>query len=78
MAEASRCKAGQLLGRPDLLPQPDRALFRSWVDTGLDPKGREVSAVAMANALCAEGHPVGPTTLKDHRGKRCVCWRPEV
>lgn len=74
----SACKVGRLVGSTHALNQPDRATLRAWLDSGRDGRGRVVSAVAMANALCAEGHPVGPTTLKDHRGKRCVCFREDV
>lgn len=73
-----RCKAGRLLGEVHVMPQPDRALLRVWADTGRDSHGRVVSAEHMATALNVEGHPVGPTTLKDHRGRRCRCFREAV
>ena len=64
------CKVGALT-----LPALDAALFAGWLDTGLDAGGYRVSADRMAQALTAEGHTVGPTALKDHRGRRCVCYR---
>lgn len=70
------CKAGKLLAYG--LDQLDRALFRAWLDTGEDGLGRPVSADVMAQAFTADGHGIGPTTLKDHRGRRCCCYRDEV
>jgi hypothetical protein len=66
------CKLGAALG---VLPQLDRALLSGWLDTGLDANGRAVSATTMARALTAEGYDVGATTVKDHRGRRCSCYR---
>ena len=71
------CKVGRLVGSTHALNQPDRAILRAWLDTG-QYEGRRVSAALMAQALTAEGHPVGPTAVKDHRGKRCVCFREDV
>ena len=67
------CKLGVIL--TERLNTIDRALLRAWIDTGHDGQGRSVSAAVMAAALTADGHKVGPTTLKDHRGRRCACWR---
>lgn len=72
------CKVGRLLGNTHALPALDRALVRGWLDTGHDAHGRKVSADAMAAALTAEGHRVGPTTLKAHRARSCVCWREDT
>jgi hypothetical protein len=69
------CKVGRLIGNTHTLTRGDRATLRAWLDTRRDGKGRQVSADVMAQALTADGHGVGPTTLKDHRGRRCVCWR---
>lgn len=74
----ARCKAGKLLGSTHTMAQPDRALLRAWMDTGKDHAGRTVAAQTMAQALAAEGHDAGATTLKDHRGRRCVCFREDV
>jgi hypothetical protein len=69
------CKLGRLLGSTHTLSQPDRALLRGWLDNGCDARGRRVPAEALATALVAEGHDVGPTTLKAHRRGACVCFR---
>lgn len=66
------CKVGQVAGA---LPALDRALLDGWLTTGTDANGRRVSAAVMAQALTAEGHQVGPTAVKDHRGRRCSCYR---
>lgn len=71
------CKLGSLIGNTHTLPQPDRALVRQWLDSGLDGRGRRVSAAFMATALSREGHPVGETTCKDHKAQRCACFREE-
>jgi hypothetical protein len=36
------------------------------------------TAGTVAIALSERGHAIGPTTVKDHRGKRCACYRPTV
>lgn len=69
------CKAGTLVGSTHRLERVDRAVLRGWLDTGCDAHGRTVSAETMAAALSQHGHRIGPTTLKDHRGRRCACWR---
>ena len=69
---------GRLVGSTHVLNQPDRATLRAWLDTGRDAHGRAVSAVVMAQALTAEGHPVSATAVKDHRGRRCGCFRGDV
>ena len=56
------------------LPIADGALLDAWCRTGL-MDGEAVTAGVMAAALTAEGHPVGSTTVKDHRARRCVCFR---
>jgi hypothetical protein len=71
------CKVGKLLGRSRLLGRADRALLRAWCDTGT-ADGRKVPATTMAAALTRNGHQVSATTLKDHRGRRCACWREDV
>ena len=71
----SACKVGRLVGDTHTLSAPDRALLRQWLDTGRDTHGRTVPATAMAAALTAEGHAVGATAVKDHRGRRCCCFR---
>lgn len=72
---SAACKVGRLVGSTHTLNQLDRALLRGILDTGRDPMGREVSATVLSQALTAEGHRVGPTTVKDHRARRCVCFR---
>ena len=63
-----RCKAGALL---EVLDPDDRATL----ERELDPERARVPATLLAQALATEGHPVSPTTVKDHRGRRCVCER---
>ena len=67
------CKVGR--AHDDGLPAEDKAVLGVWVDTGL-VDGEEVPAGVMAAALSENGHPVSATTVKDHRGRRCVCARP--
>lgn len=69
----TRCKVGQAL-QPDALPAEDRQLLAAWCGTGM-VDGDPVPATIMAAALTDNGHPVGTTTVKDHRGKRCACYR---
>ena len=64
------CKLGALV-----LPATDRELLDRWLETGLDSKGRSVPASVMARALSADGHKVGPTTVKAHRSMSCACYR---
>lgn len=66
------CKVGR--AHTEGLPAEDQAVLGVWVDTGL-VDGQPVPATVMAAALTANGHPVGVTTVKDHRGRRCVCFR---
>ena len=66
------CKVGALA---EALPFEDLAVLTGWLDTGTDATGRRVPATTMAAALTAEGHTVSPTAIKDHRGRRCVCYR---
>lgn len=70
----SACKLGQTLGG-SRITKSDRAVLRGWLDTGCDPHGRRVSADVLAVALHRAGHQLGTTTLKDHKGRRCVCFR---
>lgn len=72
------CKLGKLIGNTHDLPVTDRALVRGWLDTGRDTHGRTVSAELLSTALTREGHRIGPTTCKDHRGRRCACFREDV
>lgn len=65
-----KCKVAKLQ-----LDPADTKLLDGWCANGQDTLGRRISAVTLANALCNEGHPVGPTTLKDHRAGRCACWK---
>lgn len=70
------CKVGNLLAGKHLLTDADRALMLQWLEDGTDSRGRRVSAVQMAHAVTTgTAVPVGPTTLKDHRGGRCACYR---
>ena len=71
------CKAGALLANP-AVPTEDRDLLATWMDTGRDHRGRPTSAQTMVLALAAEGHHLGSTTVKDHRARRCVCYREAV
>jgi hypothetical protein len=69
------CKAADAL--TDLSLDEDRAadarLLAGLLVGGTDDRGRVVSAVVLARALTTLGYPVGPTTVKDHRGGRCAC-----
>lgn len=62
------CKVGQLL-EPDVLEATERDLLEQALAL---PR---VPAHVLAGALTTEGHPVGTTTIKDHRGTRCACYR---
>ena len=64
------CKVAKLQ-----LDQADTQLLDRWCRDGRDTRDRRVSADKLAEALRADGHSVGPTTLKDHRAGRCACWR---
>lgn len=66
------CKVGRLITE---LPQPDARTLHTWLTEGTCDRGRPVSADVMASSLAAEGHKASPTTLKDHRGQRCTCYR---
>lgn len=59
----SRCKIG-------LLPAVTAALYAKHAE--------HQSAGLISRMLTDAGHPVGPTTVKDHRAKRCACARPDV
>lgn len=65
----SRCKVGALLGTLD--PVTDLPTLQREAD----PATATVPATLLAQALTTEGHPVSPTTVKDHRGRRCACAR---
>ena len=71
------CKLGKLMANRDAMPAPDFALLTGWLEHGCDGKGRRVSGENLAAALVADYGPdaPGPTTLKDHRGGRCACYR---
>lgn len=69
------CKLGKLLASVKALAKPDRDLILRWLQDGQDGRGRRVSAEVLSVVLRTEGHRVGPTTLKDHRGGRCACYR---
>lgn len=63
------CKVGALLLEPDPnLPPEDQGYLATVL---ADPE--LVPATALSEALRLEGHPVGPTTIKDHRAGRCSC-----
>lgn len=64
------CKVAKLQ-----LDQADTQLLDGWCEHGQDTQGRRVSADKLSAALRADGHDVGPTTLKDHRAGRCACWK---
>lgn len=64
----ARCKVGALL---ETLPAEDRPTL----EREADPKRATQPATVLAEALTLEGHPVSPTTVKDHRGRRCACAR---
>jgi len=67
------CKVG--VARIEL-PKVDGDLLADWTVDGL-VDGEPVPATIMATALTENGHPVGVTTVKDHRAKRCVCYRTQ-
>ena len=62
------CKVGALLEQGTLRPGDRRYL----ADQLANPA---VPATALARALTLEGHPVGQSTVKDHRADRCACAR---
>lgn len=57
------------------LAPSDVELIGGWLKDGRDTKGVRVSAETLALALSEVYEPIGPTTLKDHRGGRCACYR---
>lgn len=68
------CKLGAVLAGP--LTAADRNLLTKWVAEGRDSHNRVVSAETMATAITqGTSTAIGPTTLKDHRGGRCACYR---
>lgn len=69
------CLIGGLLAEGSPMAAEDRATLAPLVTC---PYPEEVSAVTLANALCNSGHPVGPTTIKDHRASRCACTRTKA
>lgn len=68
----TRCKVGRL---HPTLSTPDQALLSGWLTDGRDARERRVPAETLSAALRADGHDVGPTTLKDHRAGRCACHK---
>lgn len=69
------CKLGALMTWSGIT-EADRALLQRWCEDGTDAKGRRVSAESMATAITnGTAARIGPTTLKDHRGGRCACYR---
>lgn len=67
MDPVTRCKVGALL---DTLEPADQATLANALE-----QPARYPATLLAQALTLEGHPVGPTTVKDHRGHRCRCTR---
>lgn len=72
------CKFGALIASSGVTAA-DRDLLVKWCEDGTDVRGRRVSADAMSRAVSVgAGVLVGPTTLKDHRGGRCACYREKA
>lgn len=67
------CKVGALL-EPDSPLDPDDlgSLDAALADADTVP------ATVLARALTLEGQPASATTVKDHRGKRCACYREKA
>jgi len=55
------------------LPAEDQDYLTAWL-SGVTGGDDGTPATVMAVALTENGHPVSPTTVKDHRGQRCVCF----
>ena len=71
---SARCKVGALLEPGSPLDADDLGSL----DAALSAHRRDVPATALAKALTLEGHPVSATTVKDHRGERCACYREKA
>lgn len=67
----TQCKAGAML---KVVPRGDRKLLARLLAGGKDDRGRDVPATTLAKVLTG----VSATTIKDHRGGRCVCAHPEA
>lgn len=69
-SSVKRCKVGALLDKGTPLSPADAGTL-----TGVLGQPERYPATVLAQALTLEGHPVAPTTVKDHRGHRCACTR---
>lgn len=64
------CKAAEVLAA---VAPADRATLQPLLDPELG--SWRVPATVLSKALGNLGLQVSPTTIKDHRGARCVCRR---